>query len=176
MKGLSTNNIEKDYLDAYEENMPRIFRHIASRVSNRAIAEDLTSETFFRAWDYIRKGNTIENMKAFCFKVANNLVIDYYHAKHTLLPIEETDEFVATSRQTDDPELQTELSLIRSALAGLPSEYSAILAYRYIDDLEIPEIAAITGKSHTHVYVMIHRAKNALKKKLKETPQHHETA
>ena len=68
MEGLPMNNIEKDYLKAYEENMPRIFRHIASRVNDRKVTEDLTSETFFRAWDYIRKGNAILNMKAFCLK------------------------------------------------------------------------------------------------------------
>lgn len=109
-------------------------------------------------------------MKAFCFKIANNLVIDHYHEKRAFTPMEEVDEFIATAQPDNDPKLQTELSLVRSSLANLPSEYGAILAYRYIDDLEISEIAKITGKSQTHVYVLIHRAKNALKKKLKEKP------
>ena len=170
MEDFPTNGIEKDYLDAYEENMPRIFRHIVSRVSDRKLAEDLTSETFFRAWDYICKGNTVDNMKAFCFKIANNLIIDSYHQKRTFVPMEDAEESMATSRQSDDPALQTELSLLRSLLTDLPSEYGAILAYRYVDDLEIAEIAAITGKSQSHVYVLIHRAKNALKKKLKNKP------
>ncbi|MDR3581986.1 MAG: RNA polymerase sigma factor [Candidatus Pacebacteria bacterium] len=156
---------EKAYLEAYEENMPRIFRHIASRVSDRKIAEDLTSETFFRAWDYIRKGSEVENMKAFCFKIANNLVVDHYRSKRPFLPIEDADNFVSSSRAEGDPELQVELALLRSHLADLPSDYGAILTYRYIDDLDISEIATITGKSHTHVYVLIHRAKNALRKK-----------
>lgn len=47
MEDFPMNAIEKEYLVAYEENMPRIFRHIFSRVNDRAIAEDLTSETFF---------------------------------------------------------------------------------------------------------------------------------
>ena len=163
---MRTNNIkiEKDYLRAYDENMPRIFRHVVSRVSNRAVAEDLTAETFFRAWSYIRKGKTIENMKAFCFKIANNLVIDHYQEKRSFLPLEDADEFFAATRRADSPEFCAELALLQSSLEDLPSDYGAILAYRYIDDLGITEIASITGKSHTHVYVSIHRAKNALRK------------
>lgn len=164
-----TDSKERVYLAAYEENMPRIFRHIASRVSDRKVAEDLTSETFFRAWDYLCKGNKVENMKAFCFKIANNLVVDHYIAKRSFLPIEDADKFVTSSRAADDPELQVELSMLRSLLADLPSDYGAILSYRYLDDMDIGEIAAITGKSHTHVYVLIHRAKNALRKKFEKT-------
>lgn len=170
MEDFQMNSTEKAYLDAYEENMPRIFRHIVSRVSNRKVAEDLTSETFFRAWDYIQKGNTIDNMKAFCFKIANNLIVDHYSSRRTFVPIEDADELAATERHVDDPELQTELSLLRSLMDDLPSDYGAILTYRYIDDLEISEIAEITGKSHAHVYVLIHRAKNALKKKFEKIP------
>ena len=161
-------NIETEYLDAYEKNMPYIFRHIAYRVSDQKLAEELTSETFFQAWDYVRKGNVVQNMKAFCFKIANNLVIDHYRRKKTFLPIERADDFVAASRSEENPELQMELSLVRSSLDDLPSDYGTILTYRYLDELDIPEIAAITGKSQAHVYVSIHRAKNALKKKLKE--------
>jgi RNA polymerase sigma-70 factor (ECF subfamily) len=164
------NSIEKAYLDAYEENMPRIFRHINSRVNDRKVAEDLTSETFFRTWDYIRKENTIINMKAFCFKVANHLIVDHYQARHPSISLEAAEGLVVSSKQSDNPELQTELSLLRDLMADLPSEYGAILAYRYIDDLDISEITKITGKSQTHIYVLIHRAKNALRKKLKAIP------
>jgi RNA polymerase sigma-70 factor (ECF subfamily) len=164
------NTVEKAYLEAYEEHMPRIFRHIASRVGDRKVAEDLTSETFFRTWDYIRKENTIENMKAFCFKVANNLIADHYHAKHPSISLEAADELVVSSRLVDDPARQTELSLLRERLAELPSDYGAILSYRYIDDMDIAEIAAVTGKSQSHVYVLIHRAKSALKKKFQHIP------
>jgi RNA polymerase sigma-70 factor (ECF subfamily) len=156
---------ENDYLRAYHENMPRIFRHVVSRVSNRTVAEDLTAETFFRAWNYLHKGNTIENMKAFCFKVANNLVIDHYHERRSFLPIEDVDDLLPPARRSESPEFHAEVSLLFSSLADLPSDYGAILAYRYVDDLGITEIASITGKSNTHVYVLIHRAKNALRKK-----------
>jgi RNA polymerase sigma-70 factor (ECF subfamily) len=164
------HDAEKMYLDAYEENMPRIFRHIVSRVGDRKTAEDLTSETFFRTWDYLRKQHTIENIKAFCFKVANNLIADHYHAraKRPSVSLEGMDEFITSSRPVDDPLLQTEVSLLRELLNDLPSDYGAILAYRYIDDFDISEIATITGKSHSHVYVLIHRAKNALKEKIKK--------
>jgi RNA polymerase sigma factor (sigma-70 family) len=112
-------------------------------------------------------------MKAFCFKIANNMVVDHYIAKRSFLPIEDADKFVTAMHAGENPELQVELSLLRSHLVDLPSDYGAILAYRYIDDLEIAEIAAITGKSNTHVYVLIHRAKNALRKKFERTPPHY---
>ncbi len=164
-------SLEKAYLDAYEENMPRIFRHIMSRVNNRSVAEDLTAETFFRTWNYICKEHAVENMKAFCFKIANNLIVDHYHSKHPIISLEAAEELVVSSRQIDDPAAQTELSLLRETMIDLPSGYSAILTYRYVDDLDISEIAAITGKSLSHVYVLIHRAKNALKKKIqRQTP------
>lgn len=154
-------NIEKEFLKAYDDLMPRIYRHVVLKVSNRETAEDITSETFLRVWDIIRQGESIRNMKAFCFHVANNLVIDHYRKKKAQVDIEE----IAEIPYDQHIERNTEYSLMSSRLADLPSEYGAVLTYRYLNNMTVDEIAKIMGKSYSNIYVTIHRAKAALKKR-----------
>ena len=75
--------IEENFLKTYDKYASSIFRHIFFRVSDKNLAEDLTQETFFKAWRHVvgNKKREIENFKAFFYKIANNLIIDYYRRK-----------------------------------------------------------------------------------------------
>ena len=63
--------MKKLYLQYYQE----IYVYIFSYCKNRDAAEDLTQETFLKALLSLR--DTHENMRAWLYKVARNLSIDY---------------------------------------------------------------------------------------------------
>jgi len=158
--------IEQQYLELYDQEMPKVYRHVASRVSTRASAEDITSEAFMRTWDYLRQGGTIANLRAFVYRVADNLVIDYYRSKkRTEVPLDDLPDTRA-DRGEHDTMLNADVALLQVHLSGLPPDYAAILTHRFVEDMDVKDIARVTGKTSAHVYVIIHRAIKLLRKKL----------
>ena len=64
----------RELAEMYDTHAPRIFRYIYHRLGDQAVAEDLTSEVFVR---FLHARVAPENLAAFLFRVAHNLVVDY---------------------------------------------------------------------------------------------------
>lgn len=65
----------------YAESFRGVYGYIAARVQDVQTAEDLTSETFLRAWHRWPPRKLTGNVpRAWVFQIARNLVIDHYRA------------------------------------------------------------------------------------------------
>ncbi|PIR58108.1 MAG: hypothetical protein COU71_00355 [Parcubacteria group bacterium CG10_big_fil_rev_8_21_14_0_10_38_31] len=163
--------MKKRFLTAYNDYAPSILRHIYFRVSNQELAEDLTQETFFKTWRYItEKDKEVTNLKTFLYKVANNLIIDHYRQKNksTLAIDDISEEFIAVeAEQERESEKTFDKVFVEEALLKIKDDQRQILIYRYIDDLSIPEISKLTGKSKENIRVIIHRGLKSLRGKIK---------
>ena len=164
--------IETRFFEAYTAYADAIFRHCYFRVSDRELAKDIMQEAFTRTWHYLARGKNPENLRAFIYRVASNLVIDHYRKKSSY-SLEDL-----TERTGFDPPLDTTDHIMNAidakrALALLPKlheRYRAVLTMRYIDDFSPKEIAAITGESENAVSVRIHRAVQKLREYMEHTP------
>ena len=78
---MRTEPLEKDLLDAYDAYADAIFRHCYYKTSDRELAQDLTQEVFLKAWSYMQAKHPILNMRAFLYRLSDNLVIDWYRKK-----------------------------------------------------------------------------------------------
>jgi RNA polymerase sigma-70 factor (ECF subfamily) len=165
-------NIEQAFIEAYDQYSVSILRHIYFRVDKKSVAEDLLSETFMKTWESVRQGNEIRNYKAFLYRVAHNLIIDYYRSRTEMLSIDDEDEVVlpigpmveeGLVKQLDDG---LTMDKVKRCLANLLPDYREVITLRYIDDLSIREIQEITGKTSANIYVIIHRGLKELKKQL----------
>ena len=76
--------IMEQFTKAYDELSDAIFRHCWFRIGDRERAKDLMQETFTKSWQYISRGEKVDNLKAFLYRVANNLIIDEYRKKKEL--------------------------------------------------------------------------------------------
>ncbi|MCR4284355.1 MAG: RNA polymerase sigma factor [Parcubacteria group bacterium] len=163
--------MKKRFLTAYDDYAQNILRHIYFRVGNKELAEDLTQETFFKTWRYIsEKDKEIANLKTFLYKVANNLIIDHYRQKNKItVAIDDiSEEFIATEAQQEkEIEKSFDKELIEASLLRLKDDQKQILVYRYIDDLSIPEISKLTGKTKENIRVIIHRGLKSLRETIK---------
>ena len=165
--------IEEKFLKAHDEYAASILRHISFRVSDEMLAQDLTQETFFKAWKYVQQSGgqlkEINNIKAFLYKVANNLIIDHYRGKKRFFLSHNSfneDELVFEPKQKKEAEISIEMEIVERALMGMDEEYRQIILYRYIDELSVKEIANITKKTANNISVIIHRALKQLKEKI----------
>ncbi len=159
---------EQEFLQAYDQFADAIFRHCFFRVSDRDLAKDMTQDTFIRTWQAIQKGQQIQNIKAFLYKVAGNLVIDYYRKKKEL-SLDDLQEKgfdpVKESKQSVD---FIDLQLALTELQKLPEKYRQALSLRYVEEFSVAEIAEILGESENVVSVHIHRGIKELRKNLNE--------
>src|SRR4051812_6244882 len=73
--------VKDDFLDAYNQYADAIFRYCFYKVSNRERAADLVQDTFTKTWIYLSNGKKVANLKAFLYKTANNLIIDWFRKK-----------------------------------------------------------------------------------------------
>lgn len=164
---------DDDFLKLYDEYADAIFRHCFFRVFNRELARDMTQETFFKTWDYMRAGNRLDNPKAFLYRVATNLVIDHARRRKeaSLDDLKEKGfdpviEDEGTGRRADIFEKEAVLR----ALETLPQQYRDVVALRYIDDLTPREIALVLDLSVNNVSVRIHRGVEMLRARLNTGP------
>lgn len=156
----------------YDFYAPKLYRHAFYRLSSRELAEDIVSDVFIKTWEFLTDpAQKIDNLRAFLYRVANNLIIDYYRGKgrQPILIDEKMEaELGDHGRGAEKLNKDAEVKEILKSLEKLPEETRELLIWRYIDGLKIGEIAALTGKTRNAVYVAIHRALKASQKILKK--------
>ncbi len=161
-----SNKQTQEFLDAYEKYAEAIYRHCFFRVYSKTRAEELMQETFMKTWQYLRNGADIENLRAFLYRVANNLVIDLSRKKKedsldALL--EESDAFEPSEDGRVIAEQKALLRDVLHTMEKLSKEEREILTMRYIDDLDPKDIAVVLNITPNNASVRLNRAMHALK-------------
>lgn len=158
-------SLEQSFLQGYEEFSDELFRFCLVKVRNRDEALDIVQETFVRVWEYLRKGREIDHLRGFLYRTARNIIVDQSR-KHSTLSLdglhEEQNFDPATSPQAFGVGIDLERAL--AALNALDDPHREILTLRFLQDLEIDEIAETLSMTRNAVSVRIHRAIEALKK------------
>jgi RNA polymerase sigma-70 factor, ECF subfamily len=135
----------------YDHYNASVYRFIYYRVGSVALAEDLTSETFFRA---LRSMSSFKwqgkDFGAWLMTIARNLTADHYKAGRTRLEFA-TEDMGAHDSATDGPENAVLASLtneaLLEALGELPAEQQECLIMRFLQGLSIAETAKVLGRS-----------------------------
>jgi RNA polymerase sigma-70 factor (ECF subfamily) len=147
------------FLKAYDAYADALFRHCYFRVYDRERARDLMQETFARTWECIVDGKDIENLRAFLYRVANNLVIDFVRKKKESSLDDMMEQGFEPSAPTDKRIVNSaEAANIISALDKVDEKHRDVIVMRYVDGLSPKEIAGILDESENAVSVRLHRA------------------
>jgi RNA polymerase sigma-70 factor (ECF subfamily) len=148
--------------DAYAE---RIYKYLFYRTRDREVAEDLTSTTFFKAIQNIKRFDASKgNFSSWIYRIARNTLFDYYRQKKITEPIEVAEEMNNSEDiegEIGDREL---LRGIKKSFAQLTSDQREIVTMRIWDGLTYSEIAKALGKSEASCKVAFYRATIKLKK------------
>ena len=164
-----TQEIQEQFLTAYDQFSAAIYRHCFFRVYSKTRAEELVQETYMRVWQYLSQGNQVENIRAFLYRVANNLIIDESRKKK-----EESLEALMDKSPGFEPSYPGQRSMekvilyqeVVESMDYLPPDYKKILTLRYVNDLDPKEIAEILATNANNVSVKINRAVKALKSRM----------
>jgi RNA polymerase sigma-70 factor (ECF subfamily) len=155
-----------DSFDAlYTHYVQPIYRFVYRRTLERAMAEDLTSQTFLKALEKIgtydpRKGP----FSAWLYRIARNSITDYYRTRRDHRDIEDVWDLASDDDTTAAVDDQLTHKQLRDALHTLPTDKREIVLLRLWENLSYQEIAAITGKSEGNCKVIFSRAVGELRK------------
>ncbi|MEK7583580.1 MAG: RNA polymerase sigma factor [Patescibacteria group bacterium] len=160
---------ENKFIELYQEHAPKLFKYCYFRVNSKEDAEDLAGQVFMKTWDYLAQGNQIENMRAFLYRSAHNVIVDFYKTSKKDREIsihgfgEDTIDIPDTSDLAGDVETKSLVRDVIAKLEVLPDAYREIIVLRFINELSINEIAETTGMTENNVSVKLHRAMEKLK-------------
>ena len=163
-------NFRKVFSQNYDKYIDKIYRFIFLKVSSQEVAEDLTSEVFLRFWEKLNTKINIENIQAFLYQIARNLVVDHYREKGQaqLVSVDYCQVPDQGAGLEEKAIIGSDIDRIKGVLAKINEDYREMIVWYYLDELSVPEIAQITEKSEEAVRVTIHRALNALKNELSD--------
>jgi RNA polymerase sigma-70 factor (ECF subfamily) len=135
----------------YDHYQGSVYRFLFYRTRSSTLAEDLTSETFFRALRNMQNFRWQgKDFGAWLMTIARNLATDHFKAGRTRLELS-TEDMGLHDDETEGPEHSVLASLtndlLLKALTELPSEQKDCLIMRFLQGMSIAETAAVLGRS-----------------------------
>ncbi|MEO1049934.1 MAG: sigma-70 family RNA polymerase sigma factor [Bacteroidota bacterium] len=160
----------------YDKYFEGIFSFVYRRTDDEDIAADLTSQTFFKALQNIKKYEFRGlPFSAWLYRIASNEVNKHYRKTDTkaLFSVEEGRvlEIMAESVENADEE---QLQLLVKLLKELPTAMVEVLELRFFEGKSFKEIAYILEITESGAKMRTYRAIEALKKNFKIKQQENE--
>jgi RNA polymerase sigma-70 factor (ECF subfamily) len=164
---------------------PRVFRFLLANLRDRDAAETLTQETFLRAWTARASFREDCSVATWLIRIALNLARDHTRTgrfrfwKHISTSAVDVDEVAASLPNREGSAeshliAQEQVKLIWETVAGLSPRQRTVFLLRFLEEMEIPEIATVTGLPLGTVKSHLYRALNVIRTRhntlQKETP------
>ena len=171
-KGVSGQRLAREdpagaFLDLYDRALPQVYGYLLSRCGQRAVAEDLTAETFLAAVDAVRgvRGGPapVPLSTGWLIGVARHKLSDHWRRQARE---ERTLRAVAAEPEpgpADPWDATIDAVTARAVLGRLGPHHRAALTLRYVDDLPVPEVAAILGRTVHATEALLVRARSAFR-------------
>lgn len=151
----------------------KLYRFALSFVVNEADAKDVVQDVMIKSWERIEDISKIKNIEAWCMTMTRNKSLDMLRKKgRNHLQI--ADQVHLSSTELNPFEKTSTLesrSNIQHFIAQLPDNQREVITLRDIEGHSYKEIADILNLELNHVKVLLHRARQSVKKKLEKIYQ-----
>ncbi len=151
----------------FKENREFIFKYLMKMTRDASLSEELTQETFFRAYINYASLQNKEKASVWLCQIAKNTYFAWYNEQKKKAPIESL-EAINDSESIEDAFIRKELS--QKALASLhelEEPYKEVFMLSVFGNFSLKEISSIFGKSESWARVTFYRAKQKLSERIK---------
>ncbi len=148
----------------YDRYVRVIYSFIYYKTFNKETAEDLTSETFFKALSHIKTVDVKRSFQSWLYKIAQNSVIDHFRRERRTEGIDDIWDVADGTNLEVDAHAALQISSLREELSNLSHLQRDIVIMRVWQELPYQEIAEIVGKSEASCKMAYFRALKHLKK------------
>jgi RNA polymerase sigma-70 factor (ECF subfamily) len=149
-----------NFKDLYESYATEVYRFSLWLTGNSSEAEDITSETFIRAWVNNSKIRT-KTLKAYLFTISRNIYLGHKRKRKRQVVLEDIhpDPAPGPDKLTES---QHKLQRVQRVLQTLPEIDRAAFVLRVQHELPYDEIARILELSLTATKVKVYRVRKKL--------------
>ena len=163
--GGSVTEFEKIYRTYFND----VFLYIRRLSNNEHIAEEITSETFYKAMRSIDSFRGDCDIRVWLCQIAKNCYYTYLKKAGQVDSIEDV-ELLNISAQDETVEerlsRQDEAMQIQKILHDVPDPYKEVFMWRAFAELSYKQIGQLFGKSENWACVTYHRARNMIRERL----------
>ncbi|MUV38222.1 RNA polymerase sigma factor SigX [Lentibacillus sp. JNUCC-1] len=163
-------NAKHQITEWYDDYSLSLFKYILKMIHDAQQAEDLTHDTFIKAYTYVMKGKEVTYPKTFLYRTAHNLTIDHIR-KHK--PIQMIKDFFS-NREDPGPSVEKLVEIressqeLFSALSRLKPNYRQVIILRRIEVFSVKETAEILDWSESKVKSTLFRGLQKLEEELQK--------
>tara|TARA_Y100000994_G_scaffold65161_1_gene53111 strand:+ start:271 stop:777 length:507 start_codon:yes stop_codon:yes gene_type:complete len=152
-------------------NWEYVFNYLLKKTSNEYISEEITIQSFSKAFEKIHLFNPKYNFKTWIISIAKNSYSDYLRKKKLLfkdLDNQRIENFVSEFNPEQSMINMEDYDNLNLKIDELKPIYRDMIKYRYIEDLSILEISKKLNQPVNTIKIKIFRAKKLLSEKLNE--------
>jgi RNA polymerase sigma-70 factor (ECF subfamily) len=153
---------------------PRVFRFLMASLRDRDAAENLTQDCFLKAYMGRAHFRGDSSLSTWLMKIAMNLVRDHLRSKRlrfwtktreTALDPVDVSDWVPDGRSSPEAEFiaRTQVKSIWVTVNQLPPKQRSVFVLRFVEEMELKEIAEMTGMNPSTVKTHLYRALAAVR-------------
>lgn len=154
----------------YRRYFSGVYRYLCRLTGSVQLAEEITSETFFRALRSLDSFRGECDMRVWLCQIAKNCYLSWLKKNGRVVRADEA-ELAEAADETDLEErlaAREQAQLVRSILHGLDEPYREVFMWRVFGELSFREIGELFEKSQNWACVTYHRARNKILNRLEE--------
>lgn len=149
-------------LALYDDALPQVYGYLLARCGRRAVAEDLTAETFLAAVVACRRQPPPTPSTGWLVGIARHKLVDHWRASER----EERGLRAVGGERADAADHWDErldALIAREVLEAQSGAHRAVLTLRYLDGLSVPEVARAIGRTVHATEALLARARGAFR-------------
>ena len=162
--GLNSQNSQK----LYETYYMRVFSYAMTLAGDKSLAEEITQETFYRAFSRKNEFRGDSSEVTWLCAIAKNYFVDEKRRQKKTEPIPE--DMPESGGGLEKKAIDRDTSFrIHVALHGLDEPYREVFELRIFGELSFREIGMIFGKTENWARVTYHRARLKIQERMDQT-------
>ena len=160
--------------ELYDLYYPKVFGYILRRTGSVEIAQDITSEVFFKALKNLGQFRWRGiPFSSWLYRIATNEIASYFRKnKYRRLRLEEASDTASTSNPSTETEVleaeeklhrHEDFLLLHEKISQLPLKYQEVITLRFFENKRVRDISEILGKREGTVKSLLHRGLERLR-------------
>ena len=148
--------------ELYRQYVQIVYRFLVSACRDPGLAEDLTQETFLRAWESLERFDHSCRISTWLCQIAKHVLYQHWEKYGRERPAEPDLQIPAPEDTESQALRRVELAEVLEAFWALGGDMRQVVSLRAMEGLAYKEIGRIMGKSENWARVTYFRAKEIL--------------
>lgn len=159
------------FSDIYDEYAKQVLKFLIALSGDVHIAEELTQETFYKAFLHIHQFRGNCTMYAWLCQIAKNLYYNEYKRKKKYVKCEDSEEEIRTEESYEFTEKlanREQAMSVHKVLHTIPEPYKEVFSLRVFGELKFREIGDVFEKPEIWAKVTYYRARERIVREMED--------